>query len=63
MPKAQPGLVRQDTPKPPSSEEALRELISDVQDHMNDPNDAVDQEEDKSAATTEATGAEPAEKA
>ena len=60
--------MRQDTPKPPTSEEALKELISEVADHMNDPNDAVEQEEDKSAATdaaptTEATEAEPATKA
>ena len=68
MPAAQPGLMRQDTPKPPSSEEELKELISEVADHMNDPKDAVEQEEDKSAATdaaptTEATEAEPAPKA
>ena len=68
MPRAQPGLVRQDTPKPPTSEEALRDLISDIQDHMNDPNEAIEQEENKSAATdaaptTETASAETAQKA
>ena len=38
--------MRQDTPKPPTSEEALRDLMTDLQDHMNDPNDAIDLDEE-----------------
>ena len=41
--------MRQDTPKPPTSEEAMRDLMTDLQEHMNDPNDAIDLEEDKAA--------------
>ena len=57
--------MRQDTPKPPTSEEALKELIADVADHMDE--EAAEQEEEKSAATdaaptTEATEAEPCSK-